>query len=411
MNTPSSVAPLLSRDPTDHAGKKTDPSPTSFLPSLKGFNIDNAKYKHYGHLMTSAQLEKLILRPEKPKKSGLRSSLISSTHGNPVTSPLDPPRDLARSLELPLDKGYSDETVNELLRLRIEQERTKQLKIKYELSRVVLDLLREAEGHGFGADLFRRLFVDDDEELSALLLNSGPLGLKRKLSDPESIGPSVHTPSPNKLPMDVHPTLVLQPQPQPVQHSERSSPSSQSQSRSSHLVVPAPPPPTATGLSTLPQMPVYPKHVYPVYYAQMPEHYTQQVEEPNELGLPYDAQKYPTVVFHRLPQFLRGQQSASTQGLTHAAQGHLPPQPSHNMLRQPYYYVNSLAPGIPSMVPSQYFIPPPLTSGMVPWAIAPAQEKKEEESHHHKKQKGNKSGINFMITTPKNPPARKYNKL
>lgn len=365
MNTPSSVAPLA-----PDSDRKSD----SFLPSLKGYAIDG-KYKHYGHV-------------DKDKRKPPLRLLLVLSH-NPLTLPLEPPHDaLARSLDLPADK-YSEETVHELLRLRIEQEKTKQAQMKCELSRAVLDLMREAELRGFGSDVLRRLFVVDDDELRAQLLQLGAPGCapKRKLSDPapSSALHLVHTPLPNKLPMGPLQPLAASAAPLLALLARLA----------------------ARPHATTPQQPlVYPKHVYPVYYAQVPEHYP-----PEDGEQPYDPQKYPPVVFHQLPQYTR-------HGLllgpgpsqpTPPQQQHLPAQP-HQNLQRPYYYVNS-PPGMPGpMVPSLYFIPPLLAPGMVPWTIAPAPQKKDDE-HHHKKPKPAKSGINFMITTPKNPPARKYNKL
>lgn len=79
-------------------------------------------------------------------------------------------------------------------------------------------------------------------------------------------------------------------------------------------------------------------------------------------------------------------------------------------------YMSSAPVSIPgnTYVPSHYFIPPPLQPGMVSWvpsAVAPDRRHEEEEPYSHKKRRGLKSGISFMISTPQNPPARKYNKL
>lgn len=84
---------------------------------------------------------------------------------------------------------------------------------------------------------------------------------------------------------------------------------------------------------------------------------------------------------------------------------------------QQLYYMNSAPVSVSSnsaYVPSHYFIPPPLQPGMVSWvpsAVAPDKRREEEEAYGNKKRRGLKSGISFMISTPQNPPARKYNKL
>lgn len=84
---------------------------------------------------------------------------------------------------------------------------------------------------------------------------------------------------------------------------------------------------------------------------------------------------------------------------------------------QPLYYVNHAPVTIPEntgYAPSHYFIPPPLQPGMVSWvptSVVPEMRREEEELHINKKRRSLKSGISFMISTPQNPPARKYNKL
>ncbi|WPK24819.1 hypothetical protein PUMCH_002111 [Australozyma saopauloensis] len=82
---------------------------------------------------------------------------------------------------------------------------------------------------------------------------------------------------------------------------------------------------------------------------------------------------------------------------------------------QHLYYMNSAPMPIQgnAYVPSHYFIPPPLQAGMVSWVPGPIPERRREEEDHynHKKRRSLKTGISFMISTPQNPPARKYNKL
>lgn len=84
---------------------------------------------------------------------------------------------------------------------------------------------------------------------------------------------------------------------------------------------------------------------------------------------------------------------------------------------QPVYYVHPTPmtiPGNNSYAPSHYFIPPPLQPGMVSWvptSVIPEKRREEEDIHTNKKRRALKSGISFMISTPQNPPARKYNKL
>lgn len=409
MNTPSSVAtaPL-----TSPQVKGLDTSPTSFLPGLKSFNIDTSKYKHYGHqlLMNAQAIERLVTQPDKDKKKAdSRSSLILSQAN---ASPLEPHRDMLRALDLPNDTkwAYSEETLAEMVRLRTEQERTKQIQIKYELGHVVLELLKEAEHHGFAGELIRRLFLDGPHEAEEYrqhmqyLRTMPEAPLKRKYLDDSAHASSVHTPGhtpsqlPNKLPLlaeavaDGSHAHASHPSPPHLAlHLHLNLALNLSQqvpvaapSRSRKTLQPAQQMHTVQMQNGLPNLPVLPQHIYPVYY-QVPEQFSHkknplQLDESETLGLPY-LQKYPTVVFQQ------------------------------NQNRQPYYYVNlqQQAMGGPIMG-SQFIIPPPL-SQVMPWQVAPPPVEKKEEEAPHKKHRSSKNGINFMITTPKNPPAKKYNKL
>lgn len=180
------------------------------------------------------------------------------------------------------------------------------------------------------------------------------------------------------------------------------------------------------------------------------------------LGLPYSSTKYPGP-FQLLPSLRPSSQASPGSSTAHSPQmqvsglaqmlqahvpghikmgggqpaaglhtqmfsgGTIPPHPMHGAMvpaaaagghapgarapgaPQPVYYMNALSPLPAPMVPSQYYMP----SNMVPWKLMPlATEKRrdEDESHVPKKAKTGKNNLNFMISTPKNPPARKYNK-
>lgn len=447
MNSPPSVS-------VTHGPDNEKTSPLTFLPGLKSYNIVHTKYKHYGHLSGSDQLEKIMSPEEKNHKHDSRSSLVSL---HPITSPLDTPNreSLVGNIEGG-EKPQDDDTVREMLRLKIEQERTKQAHHKTELARLVLELLREAETHGFGGDLIRKLFLDDaaDHYRAYMHYLHGNMssGIKRKHSgsDGDGVGPAGHpmastgcmvatseengttnevrvstppttvarTPSPGKLPeLDPGSDTALQIHNSPAVPPSRTL--SGSQPHSINLRPPAsltgitgggaPTSSGATSAARLPNMPVYLLHLYPVYYTQVPDQMQANpgkpgsLHEEGELGLPYASQKYPTVIFHSLPQQVPGQGVPLLQ--QNLQQGLQQSQP------RPYYYVNSLPPTMQGPVmTSQYFIPPPIP-GMMQWGAAPVPEKKPEEEHHPKRLRGTKNSINFMITTPKNPPAKKYNKL
>lgn len=364
-------------------------SPSGFLPSLKEFNIDLAKYKHYGTLMTMLQLDKIMDHEPKHQKKMPSGSSSALSEAHPLTSPLESPVDLA----LKTPEGYSETALTQMIQLRIEQEKTRQTQYKIELGKVVADLLRDAELRGVGsAELIRRLFLEDDTEFkplitrlrSRLLLSGSLVTHRRKPSDPQpraatTSTTAVCTPSPNKLPAteqrSLHPPYSRQLKPL-VEATREADGRSSVASRAS------------------PTLPVLGQPVYPVFYT--PNGVAQKSDDE---GLPYNSNQNP------------GMQTSPQ-----APPVAQPPWPVNQQVpnAQHYYYVNSLPPGVQSapMMPSQYYIPPP--QGMIPWGMAPVPERKrdaEETSHVHKKPRGGKSNINFMITTPKNPPARKYNKL
>lgn len=419
---------------------------------------------------------------------------------------------LNHMLDVSIDKSYSEETMREVLRLRIEQERTKQTQYKYKLSQVVLQLLKEAENHGLGGGLIEKLFlVESGADFRNFMhwLGSQGEAFKRRIGgdfDRDSHYPMDHhgdssnvhvsnnvndsnnvhdssnvhvssnvhdstdvqssniahdlakkssfhaiqTPSPNKLP-----EILMA-----VQNGLQSVSLSGSHTHSRGLQ-----PPTArtrvnsmlesvtgalSGPFRLPN-PVYLPPANPIYYAHGSDQRQQQLVQSGQSGsqsgsygnqLSQSSQSGQT---GRSEQAISGQSGQSEQAFQSSQKGNddsenlvlpnlnypgmiyqsLPQQflnPSnlftqsipHQMGIQtgtPYYYVNSLPPGMPPMLTSQYFVPPPFPSGMIPWGGAvPTSEKKQDDEHHHKRQKG-KNSINFMITTPKNPPARKYNKL
>lgn len=416
---------------------------------------------------------------------------------------------LNHMLDVSIDKSYSEETMREVLRLRIEQERTKQTQYKYKLSQVALQLLKEAESHGLGGDLIEKLFlVDSGADFRNFMQWLGNQGedFKRRIggdfsrdshnlmdhhgdssnvhvsnnvnesnnvhdssndhvsnkvhessdvqnsniahdSAKKSTSHAIQTPSPKELPE----TLMA------VQNGLQSVSLSGSHPHSRGLQ-----PPTArtrvnsmlesvTGALSVPfRLPnlVYLPQANPVYYVHGSDQRVQSGQTGSQIGsygnqLSQSSQSGQT---GRSEQAISGQSGQSEQAFQSSQKGNddsenlglpnlnypgmiyqsLPQQfinpPNlftqsipHQMGIQtgtPYYYVNSLPPGMPPMLTSQYFVPPPpFPSGMIPWGGAvPTSEKKQDDEQHHKRQKG-KNSINFMITTPKNPPARKYNKL
>ncbi|PVH16352.1 uncharacterized protein CXQ87_004227 [Candidozyma duobushaemuli] len=383
--------------------QKKESSPASFLPSLKSFDID-PKYKYQAPQEEHLKPKAAKSAPHTTAHS--RSSSLSSE--NPLKSPLEPPHgDVLRALSLPSDKPwpYSEDTLNELIRLRIEQEKTKHTQIKHDLGQVVLELLREAQQHEISSDVIRRLFLNDNPHSYVHYLQTHLQGISQP--------PAISQPPGSQPPSSSQPVALGAKRKNSTDSvhtpgtENESKPASQAQSRASPKSESKSVPPQPQPTSQSPQVPVVPQHLYPVYYAypegqaapqntskpaanpptaQAPHHSksTSQSEESENLGSPY-SHKYPVNAWSG-PQ--------------------RPPPPQTQP--PPYYYVNSSPQGVPGpLMPSQYFVPPPVGT-VFPWgqAQAPAPEREDRPKRH----KASKNGINFMITTPKNPPAKKYNK-
>lgn len=293
--------------------------------------------------------------------------------------------------ELDPEHRFGDEVMAEALRLRAEQEKTRQVYHKVELSHMVLQLMREAAAHGISGELMRRLFVDGDlgDLERAVRRPSGDYAIQTppssKLAEEENDKKRrlEKLPPPRQQPL---PTSHLQPQ-QPLQHHLPLHQLPQPR-MALHPPLGSPKtllPPSMVQKAALPPVPFHPQ-MYPVYYALVPEKTAYEMsvkpEEADSLGLPYMGRNYSTVMYQTLPQYV--------------------PQPSLHRMQQPaYFYVNSLQ---QAMAPSQFLVPPP-SGKMMAWPV-PAESKEEEPVKRRKLAKN----INFMITTPKNPPAKKYNK-
>lgn len=352
----------------------------TYLP--KSYALESHKYSYSSGSAPPGPMTK----PPDAKGSNSRSSLLSSdvrhsSFGLP---------DLAKALSH--DKHYPEPVLTQMVALRIEQERTKQIHLKLDLAHALRALIADAERTGHSGDWLKRLFDDDD-----------PLGRVHHASvhGREAGKKALCTPSPMHLP-----ETAAKPKTGSGADSVQSH-HSQNHHQQSRTHSSVPTPTTATPKVPTPRAVAHSTHslttlasiVSSTPLGHSSSHtsvgtfalsnsaasgmvgagHNQHFEE---LGLPYGQGKCPAIVFHSLPN---GQ-----------------PVPA-------YYYVNSPPGGHgPAMVPSQYFIPPPLAQGMVPWPVAILEKRGEDEPPAKKtKQKGE---INFMITTPKNPPARKYNK-
>ncbi|KAK6205005.1 uncharacterized protein RJT21DRAFT_117481 [Scheffersomyces amazonensis] len=408
---------------------------------------------------------------------------------------------------------YNVDTLNEILRFKVEQERTRQESIKNEFGTTAVELLKLAKSMNISGDLIPFLFISsgltsDSLKVKINKLKSEPqevineitqksseyipevsrisslmssnaesslesaattmstyassVGSKRKFSDTQLpsfsetaesikgtsqsnfVSPTIRSPnrspssshkrgdsdssdiklgtgpgtgtgtgtgsaaSPVTVPLPLPPTGYAavnshqQPQPQSQQHSKPHSPNLQ------------------------PPLPVQ-GNVYPVYYTPQPTTSTGK-----GLGSPY-SHKYQPVMYPGPPQPPPNQFQPNyiTQPPPGQPYQYFIPSPPNNgqyilqapsMVRIPTQQTGpNVQPPPPSQqipphrqdqqpVPSHQFQSPPESGGgrSVP-IFKPAEMFEETSPYKKQKSAGKSQSINFMITTPKNPPARKYN--
>lgn len=419
---------------TDNSVKKPSPTNQNLISNLKGFNIEKSKYKHYGHnsLMTAQALDKIIneshdsegVKPEIPSQSKVITEERSESPDKAPKKVMEKdssPESKAWSsdnkmimdqtmktlLKLPQESTtenvwpYTSETLTELLRFKTEQERTKQEEIKNEFASTTLNLLTLIKSMNISTDLIPKLLANNaisemNDNIESLKNNPEELipnyekPTKRKYSDVERryeqtelVSPMR---SPQKLPSSTHRRLRSDDS-ENVRASRDHSPSSQSTSH--HYGEPY------LQQHSPNQISQPPPGMFPVYYAAPSKSAAPSGEPNTTAGSPYQ-QKYQPVVYHP-PQGQPHYQSMSG--------SYGPP--------QQYYYVTS-----PHSQPggqNQYPAPSMMTPLGSHHGVHYHHDSKEQEDYHmHKKQKSvtnipKNSNINFMISTPKNPPARKYN--
>ncbi|ABN68472.2 hypothetical protein PICST_64054, partial [Scheffersomyces stipitis CBS 6054] len=408
--------------------KKPSPSNQKFLSTLKNFNIDRSKYKHYGH------------------QSSMNTQVISNENGS-----TDNKNESANNNKIIIDELISDilglpeqvlhedsvwpyniETLNEILRYKVEQEKTKQESMKNELGATAVELLKMAKSMDISSDLIPILFISNSISIDHIIsqiekLKSEPSEVidelsrkskemepaianssnKRKHSDTHIKSSSnIVSPlrSPNKSPTTGHRRVVS--------GSDATSRETKTSTSSPHMhpsQLPLPPTSIPQQQGSQQHSPIIapqmaPQGMYPIYYTPNSSAVisTKEQNGGKTLGSPY-SQKYQPVMY--------------------------PPPPAN----QPYQ------PGYIAQPPQyQYFVPsPPANSGSYMVQAPPvvrmtpqqSQQKQQPVPSHqfqtppesnsgiihdespYKKQKssGKNTSINFMITTPKNPPARKYN--
>lgn len=423
--------------------KKPSPSNPRFLTDLKGFSIDKSKYRHYGHqLLMNAQLLDNIINKDQPEKTApVAEHLTLPATLEPLSTGLvswDPTNRILiddriadilgiapQTVHLKAIWPYTGETLNEILRFRTEQERTKQEALKHDVSTAVIELLRLARLMNISPDLIPYLFVDSDASADVLHEKSRRLTAapdetvahlhqhqandkKRKLLHLtlplfDETAHAIRHPSRAELPIRL-PLKLPVPAPASVPTLlHRRVVSDDSIRLGSPLLKPLglPPGPLRHHLPRhQPAMaPVSRQPEYPVYYTP--------VEKPDDpkpgLGLPY-AQKYQPVVFQTPGQ--------APHHHYHAVSGQYPP---------PYPYFAPLPPSNPPRAPPHQYVMPPVQAYPAPYQLPEQHDRpaggsvvkfgRREDEAPPKKQKpaAKNSSINFMISTPKNPPAKKYN--
>ncbi|KAG2730991.1 hypothetical protein G9P44_006140 [Scheffersomyces stipitis] len=470
--------------------KKPSPSNQKFLSTLKNFNIDRSKYKHYGHQssMNTQSLERII-NESKDNINLKYERVISNENGS-----TDNKNESANNNKIIIDELISDilglpeqvlhedsvwpyniETLNEILRYKVEQEKTKQESMKNELGATAVELLKMAKSMDISSDLIPILFISNsisidhiisqieklksepseviDElsrkskemepaiaKLSALITKqdmeaSQPLPAqmaspisssssnKRKHSDTqlpsfsetaESIKSSsnIVSPlrSPNKSPTTGHRRVVS--------GSDATSRETKTSTSSPHMhpsQLPLPPTSIPQQQGSQQHSPIIapqmaPQGMYPIYYTPNSSAVisTKEQNGGKTLGSPY-SQKYQPVMYPPPPANQPYQPGYIAQPPQYQYFVPSPPANSGSYMVQ--------APPVVRMTPQQsqqkqqpvpshqFQTPPESNSGIV---FRPA-EIHDESPYKKQKSSGKNTSINFMITTPKNPPARKYN--
>lgn len=454
-NNRSNDASINDRAPDSHSHSHSH----SFINNLKRFNIDpSSKYKHYGHqsLLNATAVESLMAgepqspspHQEQPPASDSARIVIDESLSQMLGIP---PQIVSADSVWP----YTLDTLIEVIRYKTEQERTRQEALKHDYTVAALELLRLARSMNITGEALSGLFGDSVESLAAkldklrrhemheMLAEALPSGLgsdnssKRRSSDPrhhtqlpsftettQSIKPhasrpsSIPTRSPSRLPPLVHrrvksdtsdqaetkdhdlstlsqtprslgphqnPAYLQQSLPGPVAQTPKQNRSPQTSNQQAPHQTPQ--------LGPIQSHRSSPGSAYPGYYHLE----TKPNGRSGTLGSPYNL-KYPTIVYS-------GPFNSQ----------YLPPQQHYQ------YFVSPPPPppGAPASGPPPpgHYLVPSMPGQIMP-PFAPEDHRREDvedtsPGHGTKRHRSNNSGktssINFMITTPKNPPAKKYN--
>lgn len=535
-----------SPDPVIDHTKKPSPTNQRLMSDLKTVKIDRSEYKHYGHhsLMTSQSLEQIIsegkrkeeeaeakrklvqseekkleekvkeiekeketetetqgekeeslllkLEEEKSKEIEPISTLVSNTPATASTAVSAVPSSNSSGVQLlvadllninsnqPLP--YSIETVHEIIKLKTEQEITKQIEIKNELAHSTLELLKYAQNLKISPELIPILFVGNNavNEVKANLqrLQVDPQGMIKQIEDQarKSAGPSgtsskrekkhektsslpsisdMGKPSTYKIgppgattrvPSTTHSSLVSplrSPNRLPdLTHKKYKSDASETSpylSNTKPVLLPLPGFNYQNSLHPQQQLQLHPQLLpmqYPLYYNSPPG----PSADSKYLGSPYSQKQSQSAT--KLQQPLPPQRNLYPQQQQYYYTQKQPPQYQYYMATTPPQgpqYIMRQAP-----MGGQY--PPAMAAQVAPDVVGPSgtsasgtvthsgssaapnpeSEKNKvpgggsilrfdkadpEDQPPTKKAKlvPKSSGINFMISTPENPPAKKYN--
>lgn len=408
-----------------------DTTANKLLSNIKQFNIDKSKYKHYGKQssMNAHSLQKVMNLDKRDE-----SHYNNSSHNESYDMSLEDHQEnhIYDKLGLSKDEFFSlsNEIISELLKFKTEQEKTKQEEMRNEFASTALQILTLAKSMDFNADLIPYLFnnssADVKKSLEFLSANSN-INTHDFFSNFDSKKRSYSDTIKAEF-IDKSTSTLVSPARSPPQR--LSSPSSHRRNKSEDSGNA-----TSNAESNIPS----PTSVYPNY-----EVYSQQ-HSPNQVPQSYQGPPpgmYP-VYYHPGPPPSHNHHQPTVNSNSHpqtpseVAQANQSSNQSTNqqtksplLLGSPYQQKYTLpyppprgSYPPPGYFPQHYYLPSNQPNGkgqynasMVPpfppYSFIPTEPKDLLDEHiSQKRQKTNisKNNINFMISTPKNPPARKYN--
>ncbi len=460
----SKPSPTLSTSGEDHTGltanlvltsspdhstiqRQQSPSNNALMSGLKTIKIERSNYRHYGHqsLMTSQSLEKII---NEEKAAGARTqsenerapsateeALIENPHSSssPHLRDLPPSPGISVHISqlLEMDPNvslpYNAETINEILRLKTEQEITKRETIKCNLAATSLELLKLAKSLHISPDIIPFIFAT---EASAESLQST---MAKLYSDPEVLITKIElalqtintklTPTDRPpVPSDSASGLVLRASIRPVQSSTNSplrSPQTLpalEQKKSSRPDEKSYSPPLASSKPLLLPLPATGYQHQQMATSHYPLYYTSPSgpgTEAKYLGSPYSQKLHPHLHLH-LQHTLPPTNSAYPAPTPYVPSGHyLSQKPQQQLpqlhLQQPpqqtqvHYYLATTPPQGPQYVMQLV----PMTAPYPPPALAP------RPSQIHLPGCGSHvpSSSGSITNTPQHPPETEKRKL